>query len=554
MKWGYCLLIPLVAGCSDYELAAPKLLVGQNVRAECGVEVFSEYLDDFALCNGGKLDLEIYPDQTVVQSEDAAPAFTQMNWDRKGSPIVLESGECAVLRVLFTPEDAIAHNSEITIHHNDNSLGPLTLYLCGHASENECDCCWAWEPDLYGPTGECTEGLCGAPHDNPFDCEGEWISDLEASGQPFPGDQDQDGIEDDFDNCIYTPNRDQADRDGDAVGNACDNCEEVSNELQLDIDGDESGDVCDEDMDGDMVSNHVDNCPQVRNPTQMDTDGDTLGDACDPDIDGDGLLNEEDDCTYEDPWWPCLDGDCCHSDKDSDGVQDFVDNCPLVHNPDQANSDGDTQGDLCDADMDGDGVLNQADNCPEAFNDNQRDTDGDGLGDACDFDFCYVLWNSGDCLDPGSAFRVSSGPDLSAKVGEKVPLRMWANRENRAIEYIWVVEKRPPGSVKEIDHDHGWATLSTAYRYLNFEELLPTFKPDKPGDYTIKLSARLVFADHLYPDKNVAESTFTMTVGPAGSGCSTGSGGGLAFLLLFILLPRRLACAARGRSGRSRSC
>jgi len=553
MKWGCCLFLFLLYGCEDYELAAYKLLVGQNIRVQCGVGAYSEYLDDFVLCSGGKLDLEIYPDQTAVETEDDPPAFVLMNWGRDENPIVLEPEECTVLRVGFTPEDNLVHNTEITIQHNDKKLGPLTLYLCGQAGD-ECDCCWARNPGNYVWTDD-------SPGDNPFGCEGEWISDLVY---PVPwnldpsGDCDGDGIEDDFDNCPFAENRDQADRDGDARGDACDNCEEVANELQRDADGDGLGDSCDSDIDGDNVSNHVDNCEYVRNPTQMDTDADSLGDACDPDIDDDGWLNAEDNCPFfYNPDQLDVDPnpfESCYSDKDSDGVQDFVDNCQLVHNPDQDDSDGDARGDICDPDMDDDGFLNDLDNCPRAANRDQRDEDRDGVGDVCDVEFCYVVDGLDDCLDPGSALRVHAGPDLFAEAGENAPLSMWANRENRAIEYIWVVEKRPPGSTAEIEHYTGWASVSYYFRYLYFEKLAPTFQPDEPGEYTIKLSARLVFPDHLYPDKNTAESTFKLTAGPGGGGCSTGSGRGLSLLVLVIFLLRRPACAGRGPSGRSRSC
>ena len=513
---------------------------------------------DFAFCNGGRLDLEIYADRTEVVSADATPAFTQLAWNREESTIVLEPGDCAALRVLFTPQEAAAYNSQIVIHHNDRKQGPLTLYLCGHDnevaySENvhdwpvACECCWAWGSVLYGP---CTGGLCGSPDGgpgNPHDCEGEWVRDLEEEADvpwPFwpPDDHDGDGIEDDFDNCAFVPNHDQADRDGDAVGNACDNCEMTSNELQLDADGDGVGDLCDEDMDGDSVKNTADNCELVSNPMQSDIDADTLGDACDPDIDNDGWENLVDNCplVYNPDQLdtdPNLYGDDCNSDRDSDGVQDFVDNCPLVHNPEQEDSDGDVMGDLCDADMDDDGILNQADNCPKVVNDAQRDGDNDGVGDVCDPDFCFVLGNPDSCLDPQSSFQVSPGPDIEAQAGEEVPLHLWANRENRAIEYIWVVEKRPPDSKAEIEHDQGFVTLSKSFRFLNFKDLAPTFKPDRPGQYTLKLSARLAFTDHLYPDKNTAESTFTLTAGPKeSSGCSTGSGASLVLFAFGCLL------------------
>ena len=70
------------------------------------------------------------------------------------------------------------------------------------------------------------------------------------------------------------------------------------------------------------------------------------------------------------------------------------DNCPLVYNPDQADSDGDGFGDICDncpeiynpdqADDDGDGLGNICENCPQHYNPEQTDTDEDGYGDACD--------------------------------------------------------------------------------------------------------------------------------------------------------------------------
>jgi hypothetical protein len=170
------------------------------------------------------------------------------------------------------------------------------------------------------------------------------------------------------------------------------------------------------------------------------------------------------------------------------------------------------------------------------LNSGQQDTDRDGVGDVCDNNFCFVVDDPDDCLDPGSAFRVSAGPDLVAKVGEMLPLQMWANRENRSIEYVWVVEKRPPDSKAEINHYFGWASISYYFRYLYFADLPPTFKPDKPGEYTIKLSARLAFADHLYPDKNVAESTFTLTVAPKEGGCSTSSGTSLVLFAVGCLL------------------
>jgi len=60
----------------------------------------------------------------------------------------------------------------------------------------------------------------------------------------------------------------------------------------------------------------------------------------------------------------------------------FQDNCPLIYNPDQADTDedgADRQGDACD-------------NCPTIRNPDQSDVDRDGLGDACDPVSCLFFY------------------------------------------------------------------------------------------------------------------------------------------------------------------
>ncbi len=69
-------------------------------------------------------------------------------------------------------------------------------------------------------------------------------------------------------------------------------------------------------------------------------------------------------------------------DLDGDGIIAGVDNCPLAHNPDQADADYDFVGDSCD-------------NCPDIWNPDQGDADGDGLGDMCEEGACGDADNSG---------------------------------------------------------------------------------------------------------------------------------------------------------------
>ena len=217
-------------------------------------------------------------------------------------------------------------------------------------------------------------------------------------------DTDRDGIFDSADNCVDTPNPDQANLDGDALGDLCDgdddndgagdngdNCPRHANADQADLDHDGRGDGCDDDDDDDGRLDPADNCPRNPNPTQLDTDGDTAGDACDPDDDNDGALDVNDNCPIvvnvdqldHDNDGP---GDACDDDDDNDTRVDVMDNCPFASNLNQLDTDSDGQGDACDLDDDNDGVLDGVDNCRLVVNPGQDDADNDTLGNRCDPD------------------------------------------------------------------------------------------------------------------------------------------------------------------------
>ena len=84
-------------------------------------------------------------------------------------------------------------------------------------------------------------------------------------------DTDKDGVPDIYDNCVSSPNPDQAD-----------------------INSNNRGDSCD-DFDQDTLINEQDNCPNNPNIDQRDTDGDGIGDVCD---------NQESRITEKYPWIP----------------------------------------------------------------------------------------------------------------------------------------------------------------------------------------------------------------------------------------------------------
>lgn len=403
---------------------------------------------------------------------------------------------------------------------------------------------------------ECLGDRCGRPQEEGGGCGcgggSVWVNYTDDGDTlAYTDDADGDGRADDRDNCPFVPNRDQTDDDGDSVGNACDNCPALANFQQRDADGDGRGDDCDPDMDGDKVDNAVDNCPLVPNSDQSDLDADGAGDACDLDDDNDGVPDGQDNCpriSNPDQVMP-LDGSQCRVDADGDNITDNADNCPGLANPDQADTDQDGQGNACDPDIDNDSVLNAQDNCPAVANRDQLDDDRDGVGDACDTRYCLVLDPSrpDDCLDPKAPFTVSGGGFLRLeKTGEALRPPLFANRNGAAMEYKWTVVKRPKGSNAVVENPQGAVTLSRDWQYTYVDGSVPTFVPDEEGEYELQLTARLAFADRVFPDQRVSTSNVVVRVGKVsgeGNNCSSVPAGfsaaALGAALLSVLMRRR---------------
>lgn len=244
------------------------------------------------------------------------------------------------------------------------------------------------------------------------------------------------------------------DADRDDVCQAADNCPEEENSTQRDTDDDGIGDACDSspgdcddhggDDDDDTVCDAFDNCPDAINLDQRDRDFDGVGDTCDADPDGSaGASGAGADCAG------------IGGDEDGDDWCGLNDNCLDVHNPDQADADGDETGDACDEetcdgidndgdgdideefpdgdedgvadcrdkcplaedadddgdmvvdcldkcpddivnDPDNDGICAAVDNCPAVTNATQVDADHDGVGDSCELEICDGIDNDGD--------------------------------------------------------------------------------------------------------------------------------------------------------------
>lgn len=387
------------------------------------------------------------------------------------------------------------------------------------------------------PGGECASGNCGTPKQDGGGCgcgcgcsilvNMTDMGDTYSSSDDFDGD----GIEDDFDNCPFIPNRDQLDSDGDGVGDACDNCPHVSNPDQSDLDGDGVGDACDPDIDGDGIPNESDNCPTVYNPSQRNSTGGPLGDACNPDWKAGCAADAS--------------GPGCDADEDLDGIPDALDNCPGVANPDQSDIDGDGVGDACDWDMDGDGIANHADNCPLHYNPSQEDSDRDGVGDACDLDFCYVFGPTDAtppaCLDPEDTFKVGGVALGEGELGATHELRLFANRADTAIDYTWKITKRPAGSKAQLKNAIGSVSDSKgAFEYVYGGER-PQFVPDKKGTYLIELTGKLrEGVDPVYGADGPIVSKFSVPLRlgeeevRSSTSCATSAGGASAVGLLLL--------------------
>ncbi len=417
----------------------------------------------------------------------------------------------------------------------------------------------------FGQGAECSGGLCGTPNQSGGGCGcgcGSVLVAMTDRGDTyqFADDFDGDGIEDEFDNCAFSANYDQADADGDLVGDACDVCRNAADPLQSDIDGDKTGDLCDTDIDGDTILNAADNCQLMPNTAQTDTDTDMMGDACDADDDNDGIEDLLDPCRLE----AGAGTGFCDDDPDGDGINSGGDNCPYVFNPVgaggvQLDVDLDNIGDACDLDMDGDGVLNFDDNCKGVFNPSQVDIDLDGFGDAgdwaggaesCDTRECYVIGgDQANCLDPQQAFSIYLsliGERVAGKfqIDQEITVALFSNRLGQAHAWTARFAEMPAGSNASLINAKGSAGTEPSSPHvvncLRTQDGVCTetnnirFAPDQPGEYVIKVTASLQQDDPLGP----STATYTIVAeveGEAKGGCAATSGS-LAALALGLLL------------------
>ncbi len=207
----------------------------------------------------------------------------------------------------------------------DNNRDPLRP-----DAEETCPC--IDNPNQQDSDGDGRRDVCDLDIDgdgalNPicvFDSGGDFSQALLEQAGPQLGEP--------VDNCLFTPNPDQADFDLNGVGDVCEVCPCLDNPNANDTDGDGTKDACDIDIDGDLVNNPMcifdnsglldqsklidneDNCIFDPNSNQLDTDNNGIGDVCQAqdlcpnipeDLDGvndvDGCPELSDDFPLKDP-------------------------------------------------------------------------------------------------------------------------------------------------------------------------------------------------------------------------------------------------------------
>ena len=282
-------------------------------------------------------------------------------------------GVCDELEVLGCTDSLYVEFNPLATEGDVNGLC-ITLIVEGCIDDTSCN----YNPYATEDDGSCIYAELG------YDCEGNCINDI-----------DLDGVCDEVDNCIYSPNPWQMDSDNDGVGNECEigGCIDIT-ACNFDVTATDDGGSCVyAEMYYDCDGNCINDIDLDGICDELEVTGCTDNAACN----FDALATDNFGCVFAEPNYDC--GGGCLNDTDSDGVcdEEEVPGCtdPVACNFDATATDDDESCTFaepnyeCDGscinDLDLDGICDEVDNCVDISNTDQLDDDDDGEGDACDY-------------------------------------------------------------------------------------------------------------------------------------------------------------------------
>jgi uncharacterized protein (TIGR03382 family) len=97
--------------------------------------------------------------------------------------------------------------------------------------------------------------------------------------------------------------------------------------------------------------------------------------------------------------------------------------------------------------------------------------------------------------------------------GDEILLHIFANRENKAIRYTWVVLEQPKDGDVTITNPKGAVSFSNSVQYVYENDRAAKFIPRAPGEYTVELQAELAFEDDGGYEIRAAKSQMKILVG-----------------------------------------
>ena len=105
--------------------------------------------------------------------------------------------------------------------------------------------------------------------------------------------------------------------------------------------------------------------------------------------------------------------------------------------------------------------------------------------------------------------------------GDPILLHIFANRENKAIRYTWVIVDQPSDGDAVIVNPKGAVSFSNAIQYVYEADRAAKFTANVPGEYTVELQAELAFDDEEGYSIRAAKSQMKISVGgEAKGGCA----------------------------------